>query len=201
VPSVRQAHTSITQAAQLGRPGNPGSASARRQAASGTTVTRPPGQGQLPPGHLYDAEGFVRGPDGRYARDPNHVPGTRDRSTEYPSGYRQSTHDQMAARYTDEGRAAGGVPVDAQGRRIPPEQLTWRDEQGRRIPYDQLTYDHRPPVVEHWNSGGRDMSRADRIDWYNDPSHLRPMRGADNSAAGGRLRMRYSQDVGPNYSE
>ncbi len=200
VPSVRQAHTSVTQAANLGRPGNPGSPAAmRRQAA--TPTTRTPGQGQLPPGHRYDAEGFVRGPDGRYARDPNYVPGTRDRSTEYPSGYRQRTHDEMAARYTDEGQRAGGVPVDGQGRRIPPDQLTWRDEQGRRIPYDQLTYDHRPPVVEHWNTGGRNASRADRIDWYNDPDHLRPMRGSENSAAGGRLRQRYSQDVGPNYSE
>lgn len=108
----------------------------------------------------------------------------------------------MAARHTDEGLAQGGVPVDANGRKIPHDQLTWRDEQGRRIPYNELTYDHRPPVVEHWNSGGgRDMSRSGRIDWYNDPDHLRPMRGSENSAAGGSLRKRYSQDVGPNYSD
>jgi hypothetical protein len=129
------------------------------------------------------------------------VPGAHDRSTEYPSGYRERTHDAMAARYTDEGIRQGGVPVDANGRKIPHDQLTWRDEQGRRIPYHELTYDHHPPVVQHWNSGGRDMSRADRANWYNDPDHLRPMRGADNSAAGGSLRTRYLQETGPNYSE
>ncbi len=196
--SVRQAQESVAQAARLGRPGNAGTS----RPPAGTTVGgRPPGEGALPPGHRYDAEGYVRGPDGRYARDPNHVPGARDRSTEYPSGYRESTHDAMAARYTDEGQSRGGVPVDANGKRIPHDQLTWRDEQGRRIPYNELTYDHRPPVVDHWNNGGgRDMSRPERIDWYNDPDHLRPMRGVDNSAAGGRLRQRYGQDVGPNYS-
>jgi hypothetical protein len=129
------------------------------------------------------------------------VPGAHDRSTEYPSGYRERTHDAMAARHTDEGISQGGVPVDANGRRIPHDQLTWRDEQGRVIPYKDLTYDHHPPAVQHWNTDGRNMSRPERIDWYNDPDHLRPMRGSDNSAAGGRLRLRYSQDVGPNYSE
>ncbi len=107
----------------------------------------------------------------------------------------------MAARHTDEGLAQRGVPVDASGTRIPHDQLTWRDEHGRIIPYRELTYDHRPPAVVHWNDGGgRDMSRAGRNDWYNNPDHLMPMRGRDNSAAGGALRQRYSQDVGPNYS-
>ena len=200
VPSVRHAHESVAQAAQKGRPAN--ASSTTRPAGIGhNSSRRPPGEGELPPGHYYDADGYVRGPDGRYARDPNHVPGAHDRSTEYPSGYRESTHDAMAARHTDEGIRQGGVPVDANGRKIPHDQLTWRDAEGRRIPYKDLTYDHNPPVVKHWNDGGNNMSRRERIDYYNDPNHLTPMRSAENSAAGGRLRIRYSQDTGPNYSQ
>ena len=201
--SVRQAQQSVTTAAQKGRPsggtGTPGIGH------NSSRFRRRPGENnELPPGHYYDAQGYVRGPDGRYARDPNHVPNTHDRTTEYPRRYRESTHDAMAARYTDQGRAQGGVPVDRHGNKIPHDQLTWRDERGRRIPYDDLTYDHRPPVAQHWNDGGNNTGRAGRADWYNDPAHLRPMRGSGpdgNFAEGARSGLRYSQDVGPNYSD
>lgn len=190
-PTVRQAQESVAQAVQRGRPGI-GHNSGRTLPADR--------RGDLPPGYTRDADGQVRGPDGRFAHDPLHVPPTRFRDTEYPSGYRQSTHDAMASRWTDQGRAQGGVPVDASGRRIPPEQLTWRDQQGRVIPYDQLTYDHRPPVVSHWNGDGYNMSRADRNDWYNDPRHLTPMTRSANSSAGGAMTERYRQDIGSDYS-
>jgi len=154
---------------------------------------------QLPPGHYRDADGNVRGPDGRYANDPFAPPRPHNRDAEYPSGYRQSTHDDMAARYTDEGRAQGGVPRDANGDRIPRDQLTWRDAQGRRVPYDQLTYEHRTPVVEHWNSEGHNASQAARNDWYNDPRNLVPMTRSQNSSGGGSMTERYRQDTGTGY--
>jgi hypothetical protein len=154
----------------------------------------------LPPGHYRDADGNVRGPDGRYATDPYAPPRPHNRDSEYRDGYRQSTHDEMAARYTDEGQAQGGVPRDAAGNRIPRDQLTWRDERGRVIPYDQLTYDHHTPVVEHWNTEGHNTSRSDRNDWYNDPDNLRPMSRSQNSSEGGAMTERYRQDTGEDYS-
>jgi len=120
----------------------------------------------------------------------------------------------MAARWTDEGRAQGGPPVDADGNRIPRDELTWRDADGEEIPfYDEngktnLTYDHDTPVVEHWNGAddalsdapaGKDMSRADRADAFNDPDNLTPMSRSDNSAKGGNGQT-YGQETGPNYS-
>lgn len=142
----------------------------------------------------------VRNQLGQFTRDPDAVPTIHNRDTEYPSGYRQSTHDYMATNYTDEGLAQGGVPVDANGVRIPRDQLTWRDANGTVIPSDQLTYEHLDPVVEHWNSTGYDTDRAARNDWYNHTDNLEPMSRSQNSSGGGQMTERYRQDTGPNYS-
>jgi hypothetical protein len=202
-PTVRAAHQAVAQVAQRGRPS--AGTTTTSGASTGVPATRrPPGESeQLPPGHTRDADGNVRGPDGRFADDPHRVAVVHDRSSEYPRNYSPRTHDTMAARHTDEGIRQGGVPVDANGKKIPHEQLTWRDEQGRRIPYDDLTYDHRPAVVDHWNGEGRNTSDAARASWYDNPDHLTPMRGSGpdgNFAAGARMRTRYRQDTGPNYS-
>jgi hypothetical protein len=112
----------------------------------------------------------------------------------------------MAANFTDEGVAQGGVPVDANGVRIPRDQLTWRDPLGNEIPfYDangkvNLTYEHLDPVVDHWNSTGYNTNRPARNDWYNDPNNLEPMTRAQNSSGGGQMTSQYRQDVGSNYS-
>ena len=138
---------------------------------------------------------------GQYAPDPNRPPGTHNRDTEYPGGYRQSTHDEMATKWTLEGRAQGGVPVDARGVKIPPDQLTWVDARGRKIPYDQLTYDHNPPVVQHWIDEGHNQSRAERNDWYNNTDDMQAMSRSENSSKGAKLTEQYSdQAPGPNYS-
>lgn len=151
------------------------------------------------------------------------------RSSEFPSGYRQSTHDEMAARHTDEGEALGyQTPRDANGRPIPHDQLTWRDSQGREIDYyapngsTNLTYDHQTSCVDMYNNGatttdpntgatttyppGRDTNRDTRNDFYNDPNNLQPMSRPDNSgkgggtAPGGTERQTYNdQPTGPNY--
>ncbi|MFJ4783211.1 DUF6531 domain-containing protein [Streptomyces sp. NPDC088794] len=143
----------------------------------------------------------VRGPGGRYARDPD-APETRhNRSSEYPHQYETSTHEDMVTRFTDEGRAAGGWPLDEHGNRIPRDQLTWRNNAGEVIPADSatLTYDHNPRVVEHWNETGYNTNYAERADWYNDTTDMEPMTRADNGRDGQRA-PRYRQDTGPNYS-
>jgi len=195
VQSVSQAQHSVSQAAHLGRPGS--SSTGGTQSGSGGSQ-----QGQLPPGYTRDADGNVHGPDGRYANDPFAPPRPHTRDAEYPPGYRQSTHDEMVRRYTLEGQAIDGVPRDANGNRIPRDQLTWVDDQGREIEFDAdnpITYDHVPPVVEHWNTEGHNAPRGDRNDWYNDPDHLVPMTRRDNSSAGGQMTDRYRQDVGDDY--
>ncbi|WP_165989747.1 RHS repeat-associated core domain-containing protein [Streptomyces sp. YIM 98790] len=149
-----------------------------------------------------DPLGLYRNPaNGQYAHDPNAPPTTHNRDTEYPGGYRQSTHDEMAIRWTDEGRTTGAVPRDPRtGERIPRSDLTWRDRYGNIIPSDQLTYEHREPVVDHWNREGYNSDRATRNDWYNRVDNLEPMTRSQNSSGGAQMTARYRQDVGPNYS-
>ncbi|MEU9209046.1 DUF6531 domain-containing protein [Streptomyces sp. NPDC048415] len=149
-----------------------------------------------------DPLGLIRNPaTGRYAVDPNAPATRRNRSSEYPHGYWDSTHEDMVTRFTDEGRAAGGWPVDRNGARIPRDQLTWRNNAGEIIPGDStiLTYDHNPRVVEHYNQTGYNSSYADRETWYNDTTDMEPMTRADNGRDGQRAPQ-YRQDIGPNYS-
>jgi len=160
-----------------------------------------------PPGTTRDANGRLRDAHGQFASDPNIPSDDRHcRDSEYPSGFRQSTHDEMAARHTDEGIAQGRAPVDADGNRIPREDLTWRDANGNVIPFHDengntnLTYDHDKPVVEHWNEGGNNMSREERADAFNNPDNLTPMSRSENSSKGGNGQT-YRQDTGPDYKE
>lgn len=113
--------------------------------------------------------------------NPNAPANRLDRGNQYPSGYRASTHQEMAKRWKD---SSGN----------------WLDEQGSVIPRDELTYDHAPPVVDHWNSSGYNSSRAARNDYYNDPDNLVPMGRGPNFSAGGSMTARYRQDTGSNYS-
>jgi len=147
-----------------------------------------------------DPFGLMRDARGRYMRDPNAAPVTHNRDSEYPSGYRQSTHDAMVRNWTDEGLAQGThAPVDAAGNPIPRHQLTWRDSTGQVVPNGQLTYEHLDPVVNHWNTTGYNTDRASRNDYYNDPANLEPMTRSQNSSGGARLGQTYRQDVGSNY--
>jgi RHS repeat-associated protein len=156
---------------------------------------------------------------GRYRRREGEG---HSRSSEFGSGYRQDTHDEMAMRHTDEGRAQGRPPVDANGDPIPHDQLTWRDSDDNHIPYHDdegqtnLTYDHQTSCVDMYNDGatvtnpttgetttyppGRDTDRATRNDFYNDPNNLTPMSRSDNSRKGGGGQTYNSQPPGPNYS-
>ncbi|MDB5902551.1 MAG: hypothetical protein JWM26_1429 [Betaproteobacteria bacterium] len=175
--------------------------------AENTPVPEPDPLGpQDPPGSFRDANGRLRDPDGRYLRDPNAPPRPHSRDTEYPSTFRQSTHDEMTANWTDEGRAQGGAPRDSNGNRIPRDQLTWRDADDNPIPYydengnTNLTYNHDTPVVEHWNGEGKNLSAAERTDWYNNPDNLTPMSRSQNSSEGARLGQTFDQDPGPDYS-
>ncbi|MER6046038.1 DUF6531 domain-containing protein [Streptomyces sp. NPDC001793] len=147
-----------------------------------------------------------RGPNGRFIPNPN-GPATHNRDTEYPSSYRQSTHDAMAAKWTVEGQAQGGVPRfpaghPEAGQRIPRDQLNWFNSKGESVPAgkDQLTYEHLHPVVDHWNKTGYDADRATRNDFYNDFNNMEPMSRKNNSSGGGKMTSTYRQDTGPNYS-
>ena len=127
----------------------------------------------------------------------------------------------MITRYTDEGRAAGGWPRDADGNRIPPDQLTWRDAYDEKIDYydpnghTNLTFDHQVAVVDHFNDGatvtnpdtgetityppGRDSSRVSRADFYNDSNNLVPMSRRENSSRDPKTSHNDNL-TGPNYS-
>ncbi|MFI5551053.1 DUF6531 domain-containing protein [Streptomyces sp. NPDC051738] len=146
----------------------------------------------------------IHGPGGRFMRDPNAPAIQHNRDSEYPSSYRQSTHDSMAAQWTVEGQTQGGVPVypaghASAGQRIPRDQLNWFDSNGNTIPSDQLTYEHRHPVVDHWNQTGYNSDRPTRNDYYNDTNNMEPMTRSQNSSGGGRMTSTYRQDTGPNY--
>ncbi|MDT0268053.1 RHS repeat-associated core domain-containing protein [Streptomyces sp. DSM 44915] len=137
---------------------------------------------------------------GRFAHNPANPPITHNRHTEYPHSYRQTTHDEMARIWTDEGRAQNAVPVDANGNRIPRNQLTWRDANNRIVPTADLTYEHRNSVVNHWNTVGHDSNRTTRNNYYNDVNNLEPMARSPNSSGGANMTVNYTQNVGPNYS-
>ncbi|MEU5580402.1 DUF6531 domain-containing protein [Streptomyces huasconensis] len=149
----------------------------------------------------------VRGAGGRWERDANSPPQAHSRDTEYPGSYRQSTHDAMAAQWTDEGIAQGGTPMRPTGRvdshgqpimeRIPRSELTWRNSAGEHIPSSQLTYEHLHPVVDHWNEIGYRSDRATRNDFYHDPANMEPMTRSENSRGGALMDATYRQDVDP----
>ncbi|MFD3379728.1 MULTISPECIES: RHS repeat-associated core domain-containing protein [unclassified Streptomyces] len=148
----------------------------------------------------------------QFGRDPSLPEGDREytRSNQYPSEYRTSTHDYMVENYTDEGRAAGGVPLDSNDQRVPRDQLTWRNGNDELIwdphaenpkPFNRtVTYEHLDPVVQHWNREGRFSDRATRNDFYNNTDHLEPMDWSENSRGGGRMTDTYIQEVGEGYS-
>jgi RHS repeat-associated protein len=175
--------------------------------------------GNPPPYALANPELYEYDPEsGQYRRIEGEG---HSRSSEFPSGYRQSTHDEMAAAHTDEGRAQGGVPVDEHGNPIPHDQLTWRDANGNVIPYHDdegntnLTYDHKTSCVDMHNNGatvtdpntgqtttyppGNNTDRATRNDFYNDPNNLQPMSRSDNSSKGGGGQTYNDQPTGPDY--
>jgi hypothetical protein len=194
-------HNEVQAAFAAGRVGNGGSAN------TGGSTTRDPVHStvtgeQLEDGYSYDANERLHGPDGAYARDPTAPPGAHNRDSEYPGGYRESTHDEMARRYTLEGDLAGEWPRMPGGQRMPREDMTWFDENGERIevpPGDRITYDHDPPIVQDWNDHGRHSDRAYRNDAYNNVDNMRPRTGSENSSAGARLGIRYDQETTDGY--
>ncbi len=178
-----------------------------------------------PEGWSYDENNRLHDDTGAFARHPDAPPQAHSRATEYPSGYRQETHATMVARHTLEGQASAAAtgtsgnpngdwptyPNDhpRAGERMDRRDMTWIDSDGGII--DDPTYEHVVPVVEHFNDGmpgdegtrgppGRDSSRADRFDFYNDTNNLAVKSRSENSRGGSESGLQYSQDVGDNYS-
>ncbi len=150
----------------------------------------------------------LRGPNGKFVKNPNPPTTVHNRASEYPHTYLDSTHKTMIKNWTEEGVAQStGTPVDSKGVPIPRDQLSWFDKNGESIPfYDDnghtnLTYDHDPAVVEHWISTGHNQNAAQRAAWYNKTDGMSAMSRSDNSSDGAKKGKNYSdQAPGPNYS-
>lgn len=109
-------------------------------------------------------------------------PARYSRKTEYPHGNRKSVRDEVIKSHTDEN-----------GNIIDPET-------GEIIPKDQVTIEHGEKVVEHWNRIGRNQSKAERTEWYNNKSNLTVKPKSVNSSEGAAAKLKFRQDVGPNYT-
>ena len=153
-----------------------------------------------------DSKGRLR--DGTTGK-PKHDPTAKhNRSSEYPHGYSDKTHGEMAQKYTKEGRDpthpkdSDGWPLDSSGNKKNRDDLEWYDNQGNKVT-PPVTYDHDPAVVEHWNDKGYKIPRQDRADYYDNPKNLEPMNGPQNSSKGAKMQAQghtFRQDVTGNYS-
>jgi hypothetical protein len=79
---------------------------------------------------------------------------------------------------------------------------TWEPRTIENTPDDNVTIDHIHKVVDHWNSGGNNMSQSERLDFYNDTSNLQLTTRAHNSTDGALARAqgsRYSSRVGDQF--
>lgn len=207
-------------------------AGARRQLQQGQPNTGQTVDGRyydpnLPPG-WYRKDGRVRDDKGNYAKDPNASPTTHNRGNQYPHDYSPKTHDTMVQRWTDQGRNPeqygyhmdeNGTLRDANGDRVPRDQLTWKDKDGNPVEYYSknpdgsirtdrlgkpivnLTYDHKPSIVEHWINHGHDQSAGDRAKYYDDPNNMTPMGRGPNGSDGATNGMSFSDaEPGDNHS-
>lgn len=155
-----------------------------------------------------DSKGRLRdGQTGKIKHDPNRPKPRYSRSSEYPHGYSDKTHGEMAKKWTKEGRDpaqrkdADGWPLDSSGNKIPRDNLTWYDKRGRKV-QPPVTYDHDPAIVEHWNKTGSNSDRATRNTYYDNHQIMEPMNGPLNSSKGAKLQgsgVGFTQNTGPNY--
>ncbi|RJQ77799.1 type IV secretion protein Rhs [Pseudonocardiaceae bacterium YIM PH 21723] len=116
------------------------------------------------------------------------------RSEYYPTGYKRDTWEDLAKKYTVEGQ--GNPQFDFSGYKEPKDwkKLNWLDKQGN--PITNLTFEHQTAVVDHWNSEGYKQDYPDRVDFYNDTSHMEAMEKSKNSSGGGKMTAKYS-DTAP----
>ncbi|GGT97338.1 hypothetical protein GCM10010272_47860 [Streptomyces lateritius] len=119
--------------------------------------------------------------NGSMGSNPNPNPSRLNRDNQYPSGYWADTHREMERNWKD-------------------SDGNWLDNDGNIVPDDELTYEHTYAVVDHWNAEGYNQSRSQRAAFFNDASKMHPMRRQANSSGGGKMKARYRQDTGPNYS-
>ena len=120
--------------------------------------------------------------NGQFAKKPGRKSKKqrKNRKNQYPSGYRAGIVDSVVKKNT-----INGVIYD---------------KFGNPIARKDVTIEHNKPVVQHWNEGGNNMSRAERADFYNDTSNMSILTKADNSSGGGLMNDVYTQTTGPNYS-
>lgn len=139
-----------------------------------------------------------------------------NRKTEYPTNYDKDTHNNMALNWTKEGKSgqikidANGDLVDAKGNPVSRDQLSWFDAKGNKIDFygssksgnqlTNLTYEHKTPVVDHWNTIGHNSDRRTRDAFYNDWTDMEAMGRSDNSSGGGAMKSKYSQFPGSGYT-
>ena len=192
----------VAKAAKKGM-GNPA-----KKVGKGVPKPRRPKQSGPGKPDFRDSNGRLRdGTTGKPKHDPN-APSRHSRNSEYPHGYSDKTHGEMAKKYSAEGRDplqrkdADGWPLDSNGDKIPRDDLTWYDNRGRKV-QPPVTYDHDPAIVEHWNTKGYDSDRASRSSYYDDHTIMEPMNGPVNSSKGAKMQAQghtFRQDTGSNYS-
>jgi hypothetical protein len=124
-----------------------------------------------------------RNSNGQYASGGT-VPGAlrHSRNSEYPHDFRKSVEAEVIRRHTN-----------SKGQIIDPET-------GKVIPPDQVTIEHKMPVVEHWNKYGRNQTRAERVEWFNDLNNLTVKPASANKSDGAKLGQTFNQRPSRNYS-
>lgn len=71
----------------------------------------------------------------------------------------------------------------------------WWKNEGKTI----ATIDHKPKVVEHWNTTGRDQTQPERLDYFNDISKCEIVPRSENSSEGATVGGKYNFEVGKNF--
>ncbi|WP_452228999.1 RHS repeat domain-containing protein, partial [Lacinutrix sp. MEBiC02404] len=108
--------------------------------------------------------------------------GKHTRNSEYPHGNKKKVREDVIKKHTDK----NGNVIDP--------------ETGNIIPPGKVSIEHKEPVVAHWNSRGRNQTKAQRNRWYNKKSNLTVKEIGPNKSEGGANKMNFNQNTGKNYS-
>jgi Hemolysin coregulated protein Hcp (TssD) len=126
-----------------------------------------------------------RGPDGLTASERRRVKeknGQKSRQSEYPHGNKKKQDAYIESQRGPDGKL--------------------RDIDGNVIE-GKVTIEHNKPVAEHWNEKGRNQTREERAEFYNDESNWSLKGDAENKSGGSKVKRDtggYKQETGPNYT-
>jgi hypothetical protein len=128
---------------------------------------------------------------GQYTRETD-TPQRYSRSSEYPHSYRAGVQESVYGPRTVKDQ--NGNPIlDQDGYR------SFSDRDGNIISERDATIEHTTSVVDHWNSGGNNMTREERNNWYNEIDNLDILTREQNGREGAEMDDMI-QEVGDNYT-